>query len=116
MSVLREHGVAAQLDNFGKGFVSLGFMSQLPFIGIKTDASALQQASDVMVSLAVLSVVKGIASLLNAKLTVTRVEDEQLAAWLRAQGVDLLQVYGICEPLPAGRVVQWLDKLAGKRT
>lgn len=109
LTALRDIGVAAQLDNFGKGFVSLGFMNQLPFIGVKFDASALQQIGDSNVNVAVLSVVKGIARVLNAKLTITRVENEDSAAWLRKQEVDLLQGFGIGEPMPAGQVADWLD-------
>lgn len=110
LTVLRANGVATQLDNFGKGFVSLGFMNHLPFIGVKFDASALQQAGDSNVNVAVLSVIKGIARVLNAKLTITRVENEATAVWLRKQEVDLLQGFGICEPMPAGQVADWLDK------
>ncbi|WP_322628996.1 EAL domain-containing protein [Halothiobacillus sp.] len=110
LTALRANGVAAQLDNFGKGFVSLGFMNQFPFIGVKFDVSALQQTGDSNINIAVLSVVKGIARVLNAKLTITRVENEATAAWLRKQEVDLLQGFGICEPMPAGHIADWLDK------
>ena len=112
LTALRANGVAAQLDNFGKGFVSLGFMNHLPFIGVKFDTSALQQAEESNVNVAILSVIKGIARLLNAKLTITRVENEDAAAWLRKQEVDQLQGFGIGEPMPAGQVADWLDKSA----
>lgn len=110
LTALREHGVAAQLDNFGKGFISLGFMSQLPFIGVKVDASAMQQPGDTNGNAVVLNVVKGIAKVLNAKLTITRVENKDAAAWLRKHEVDLLQGFGIGEPMPAAYIADWLDK------
>jgi EAL domain-containing protein (putative c-di-GMP-specific phosphodiesterase class I) len=53
---------------------------------------------------------------LNAKLTITRVENEDTAAWLRKQEIDQLQGFGICEPMPAGQVADWLDKFAKKLT
>ncbi|MEQ8803024.1 MAG: EAL domain-containing protein, partial [Haliea sp.] len=108
LKALRDNGVAAQLDNFGKGFVSLGFMNRLPFIGIKVDVSVLQQADDTKMNIAVLSVVKAIARLLNAKLTITRVENGDTATWLGKQAVDLLQGYCIGHPMPAGQVADWL--------
>jgi two-component system, chemotaxis family, sensor kinase Cph1 len=108
LTALHDCGVAAQLDNFGKGFVSLGFMHQLPFIGIKFDALALQRVGDANVNLAVLSVVKAIAQVLNAKLTITRVENEETSAWLRKQEVDLLQGFYIGEPMPAEKVADWV--------
>lgn len=106
---LRDNGIAAQLDNFGRGFVSLGFMTQLPFLGIKFDASALPLHEDANVSVAVLSVVKGVARVLNAKLTVTRVESEATAQWMRDQGVDLLQGYAIASPASASQATKWLE-------
>jgi EAL domain-containing protein (putative c-di-GMP-specific phosphodiesterase class I) len=116
LTALRDHGVAAQLDNFGKGIISLGFMNQLPFIGVKFDASNLQQAGEYNMNVAILSVIKGIARVLNAKLTITRVENEDTAAWLRKQEIDQLQGFGIGEPMPAGQVADWLDKFAKKLT
>jgi EAL domain-containing protein (putative c-di-GMP-specific phosphodiesterase class I) len=61
-------------------------------------------------------VIKGIARVLNAKLTITRVENEDTAAWLRKQEIDQLQGFGIGEPMPAGQVADWLDKFAKKLT
>lgn len=110
LTALRDIGIAAQLDNFGKGLISLGVMNQLPFIGVKFDALALQQTGDSSVNVAVLSVIKGIARVLNAKLTITRVENEITATWLRKQGVDMLQGFNIGEPMSAGHVANWLEK------
>jgi len=110
LNALRDGGVAAQLDNFGRGFVSLGFMTQLPFIGIKFDASALPIDEDSNISLAVLSILKGIARILNAKLTITRIETEASANWIRNQGIEFLQGYALGAPVNAAHVAQLLAK------
>lgn len=115
LTALRDNGVAAQLDNFGKGLISLGFMNELPFIGIKFDASNLQQAGEYNVKVAILlNMIKGFARMFNAKLTITRVENEDTVAWLRKQEIDQLQGFCIGEPMPAGQVADWLDKYAKK--
>jgi chemotaxis family two-component system sensor kinase Cph1 len=108
LSNLRDNGVAAQLDNFGRGFVSLGFMTQLPLIAIKFDASALRIQDDSSMSLAVLNILKGIARVLNAKLAFTRVESSVAAKWLRQQDADLIQGYAVSVPQGAEQVEQWL--------
>ncbi len=108
LTALRNGGVAAQLDNFGKGFVSLGFTTHLPFIGIKFDASSLPIADDPKISMAVLSVVKGIAHVMNAKLTITRIETQEDAQWMRNQNIELLQGYALGKPVNAAQAAQLL--------
>lgn len=110
LNALRDGGVAAQLDNFGRGYVSLGFMTQLPFVGVKFDVSALPIDEDSNISLAVLSIVKGVAQVLNAKLTLTRIETEASANWIRNQGIELLQGYALGAPVNASQAAQLLAK------
>lgn len=110
LAKLREIGVAAQLDNFGRGFISLGFMTRVPFLAVKFDATALGRVGEPGLSTAVLSVVKGIAKVLNAKLGITRVETAEQLEWLRRNEVDLLQGFAVGQPMSAVEAVQWLGK------
>ncbi|RFC39654.1 MAG: diguanylate cyclase (GGDEF) domain-containing protein [Candidatus Nitrotoga sp. CP45] len=110
LNTLRDGGVAAQLDNFGRGFVSLGFMTKLPFIGIKFAASALPIDKDNNFSLALISIMKGIAQVLGAKLIITRIETEASANWIRNQGIEFMQGYALGEPVQASQVPQLLAK------
>ena len=111
LAALRDKGIASQLDNFGRGFVSLGFMTNLPFLGIKFHAAALPMDDDPKLSLAVLSVVRSVAMVMNAKLTITRVETEANAQWMRTQGIELLQGYAVGRPADAVKAESWLKGL-----
>lgn len=104
---LHRCGIAAQLDNFGRGFISLDLLTQLPFLGIKFDASTLYLDEEPNVSMAVLNIVKSIANALNQKLTITRIESEAVANWMRQPGVDLLQGDAIAAPVSAEQVLKW---------
>jgi len=110
LTQLRDKGVAAQLDNFGRGFISLGFMNRLPFLAVKFDATALRVVGESNLSSAVLSVVKGIARVLNAKLGITRVETPEELAWLKASEVDLLQGFAVGSPMEAAKVTELLSR------
>ncbi len=54
---LREAGVGGNLDNFGRGFVPLGYLTDLPFSGIKLDAVLFENKDGRQHSHAVLNVV-----------------------------------------------------------
>jgi len=106
---LRENNVAAQLDNFGRGFVSLGFMSELPFIGLKFDVAALRLEEDEKIATAVLQVIRGVARLRNTRLAITRVESPSQLQWLVEQDVDLLQGYAVSRPGDYDTTRTWLS-------
>ena len=105
---LRDAGVAANLDNFGRGFVPLGYLTQLPFRGIKLDAVLFEHGNSRQHFNAIFNVVKSIAQVLGAQLTVTKIENSEMREWLRDQNVDLLQGYAISRPANAAKAAEWL--------
>lgn len=105
---LREGGVATQLDNFGRGFVSLGFKTNLPIIGMKFDAASLPFSGDENITLTVLSIVKGVAKVLNTRLIITRLETEDEVEWMRGNGVELIQGNAVSAPVSAKGVKELL--------
>jgi len=105
---LRDAGVAANLDNFGRGFVPLGYLTQLPFRGIKLDAVLFEHGNSRQHFNAIFNVVKSIAQVLSAQLTVTKIENSEMREWLRDQNVDLLQGYAISRPANAAKAAEWL--------
>jgi EAL domain-containing protein (putative c-di-GMP-specific phosphodiesterase class I) len=105
---LRDSGVAANLDNFGQGLVPMGHLSQLPFGGIKLDALLLENISDREYFDSFFNIVQGIARVLHAELTVTRVEREQMRQVLAGRGPDLLQGNAIGPLCDAKEAAKWL--------
>ncbi len=107
---LREAGVAANLDNFGHGFVSLGFLTQLPFRGIKLDAVLLEDKHSRQNFNALFNVVQSIAQLCSAQLTVAKIETRQMMETLRNARIDLVQGYQIARPAEAAQAADWLRR------
>ena len=105
---LREAGVSANLDNFGRGFVPLGYLTQLPFRGIKLDAMLFDHKSGRQSFDAMFSIVRSVAQVFSAQLTVTRVETPAMRDRLRNAGIDCMQGYAIARPLEAAQAAEWL--------
>jgi diguanylate cyclase (GGDEF)-like protein len=107
---LREAGIGANLDNFGRGFVPLGFLTQLPFQGVKLDAMLFEHKNSRPHFNALFNVVQSIAKVFSAQLTVTRIETREMRETLRSQHIDLLQGNAIEKPTEAARAAEWLRK------
>jgi EAL domain-containing protein (putative c-di-GMP-specific phosphodiesterase class I) len=105
---LRDAGVGTNLDNFGRGFVPLGYLTQLPFRGIKLDAMLFENKTSRQHFNAMFNVVQSIAQVFGAQLTVTRIETLEIREMLRNQRVDRLQGYAIAMPAAASHAVEWL--------
>jgi chemotaxis family two-component system sensor kinase Cph1 len=105
---LRDAGVGTNLDNFGRGFVPLGYLTQLPFRGIKLDAMLFENKTSRQHFNAMFNVVQSIAQVFGAQLTVTRIETLEIREMLRNERVDRLQGYAIAMPAAASHAVEWL--------
>ena len=110
LASLRDAGVGTNLDNFGRGFVPLGYLSQLPFLGIKMDAVLFEDGKRQQYFNAVFNVVQSIAQVFGAQLTVTRIESEETRETLKSQHIDFLQGYAIAPPAAAADAAKWLVK------
>jgi EAL domain-containing protein (putative c-di-GMP-specific phosphodiesterase class I) len=107
---LRDAGVGANLDNFGHGFVPLGYLTQLPFRGIKLDAVLLEDTHSRRHFNAVFKVVQSIAQVFNAQLTVTKIQTREVIEMLGSERIDLLQGYQIARPAEAAQAADWLRR------
>jgi diguanylate cyclase (GGDEF)-like protein len=110
---LRDAGVRANLDNFGRGFVPLGYLTQFLFDGIKLDAMLFEHGDNREHFNALFNVVKSVAQVFQAKLTVTKIESSEMRETLGKQSVDLLQGYAISPPAEAAQAAAWLRKPDG---
>jgi EAL domain-containing protein (putative c-di-GMP-specific phosphodiesterase class I) len=107
---LREAGIGANLDNFGHGFVPLGYLTQLPFRGIKLDAVLFEDKHSRQQFNALFNVVQSIAQVFSAQLTVTKIETREALVMLRSEHVHLLQGYQIARPAEAAQAADWLSR------
>jgi chemotaxis family two-component system sensor kinase Cph1 len=107
---LRDAGVGANLDNFGRGLVPLGYLTELPFLGIKLDAVLFEDGSYRHHFNALFNVVRSIAQVFGAQLAVTRIDSFETLETLKNQRIDLVQGYAIARPAEAARAAEWLLK------
>jgi EAL domain-containing protein (putative c-di-GMP-specific phosphodiesterase class I) len=101
---LREHGVDISLDDFGTGFASLAYLNDFPFSKIKIDRK-FSQAIDTSPRTA--AIIGGIAKTtrdLHIELVAEGVETENQLERMYRFGINAMQGYLFCRPLPASEV------------
>ncbi|HET8985070.1 MAG TPA: bifunctional diguanylate cyclase/phosphodiesterase, partial [Trueperaceae bacterium] len=101
---IRDTGVHIALDDFGKGYSSLGTLDRLPISFLKIDAGFTRGigsiAKDEHLIKAITLFTKGIGMPFVAE----GIENETQRAWLMKEGVRLGQGYLLARPSPAAEV------------
>ena len=101
---LREHGVGISLDDFGTGFASLAYLNDFPFSKIKIDRKFSQ---GIETSPRTAAIIGGIAKMtrdLHIELIAEGVETENQLERMYRFGINAMQGYLFCLPLPAAEV------------
>lgn len=112
LHALRDRGVRITLDDFGKGFASLGLLRELPLDAVKIDTSLLDTITVCAQSRAVLRSVIELAHALGLEVVAEGVERPEERDALQELGCDALQGYLIAPPMPASKVVGFLESHA----
>ncbi len=107
---LRNMGCRLYIDDFGTGYSSLAYLRRLPVDAIKIDKSfvtdMLQDAdSDVIVRSTI-----DLAHHLDLEVVAEGVENARIQDRLAEEGCDVVQGYGISEPMPVGEFGGWLAR------
>jgi predicted signal transduction protein with EAL and GGDEF domain len=103
---LREYGIGVSLDDFGTGFASLAYLNDFPFSKIKIDRKFSQ---DIDTSPRTAAIIGGIAKTtrdLHIELVAEGVETENQLERMRRFGINAMQGYLFCRPLPAHELRQ----------
>lgn len=96
---LRALGVRLVLDDFGKGYSSLGYLSRVQFSKIKIDRSFVRGAAEGKRDcLAILRAILALADGLDIVTTAEGVESEREVALLTAMGVQQMQGFHFGRP------------------
>ncbi len=112
---LRELGVAVELDDFGCGYSSLGYLRNLPVGGLKIDRSFISGAGPGVAGPEIVTAVIGLASTLKLNVTAEGIETHEQLFTLRQQGCAYGQGYLFSGPLPADQVPGFLAGFALER-
>ena len=112
---LRDTGVRLAVDDFGTGYASLSYLSELPVDEIKIDRSfVIGMDSDEQHA----RIVRSTIDLgRNLDLTVVAEGVESAAVWsqLLELGCDSAQGYFLARPLPSSELTRWLEGRLARR-
>jgi len=105
ISSLKNLGARVALDDFGAGYSSLCYLSELSFDAIKIDASFVRSVTDRAESAKIVAAIVGLAKSFGIVAVAESVETESQAAYLRSLGCDAAQGYHFHKPMPAAKAV-----------
>lgn len=101
LEVLRDHGVHAAIDDFGKGFSSLTQLKRLPIDALKIDSSFVRDVVIDRDDAAIVQAIIGLARNLGLQVIAEGVETSGQLGFLLNHGCSEAQGYLISRPVPA---------------
>lgn len=104
---LRAIGIRVALDDFGRGYSSIGLLSTLPIDTLKIDQSFVNGIGQDPKSQAITDTVLALGRSLHLQVVGEGIESEEVFDYLREQGCDQAQGYYLSKPLPADAFVHW---------
>lgn len=105
---LRARGIGVSIDDYGTGYASLAYLSDLPATELKLDRSFTARVASDPRTVAIVGGTAELAHRLGLRLVAEGVEDERTLQVLRALGCDETQGYLHSRPLPAAELTTWL--------
>jgi EAL domain-containing protein (putative c-di-GMP-specific phosphodiesterase class I) len=108
LNIFRDRGVNFAIDDFGTGYSSLSYLRQLPVNALKIDRSFVSNMVLDSQDAAIVRSTIALAHSLDLKVIAEGVENDQILAALSAMNCDQGQGFGICQPQPLDRLVEWL--------
>ena len=98
---LKSHGVKISMDDFGKEYSSLSYLSKLPIDTLKIDRSLIINLDSNSKNIAIIKSIIAVANSLNIKVLAEGIETETELSKLKELGCDYIQGYLIGKPMPA---------------
>jgi diguanylate cyclase (GGDEF)-like protein len=106
LSTLRALGVRIEIDDFGAGYASFGYLRDLPLDGVKLDREFVASQLEANDENGLLRATIGTCRTLQLNVIAEGVEDAESYARLRDMGCDAAQGFHIARPAPPERMVR----------
>ena len=107
---LRLKGLELSIDDFGTGASSLEQLKRVPFNELKIDRAFVNGACRDDTARSILESSAALAKKLGMSIVAEGVEDQDDLDLVASLGVDLVQGYFICRPLPGLDLMDWLNE------
>jgi diguanylate cyclase (GGDEF)-like protein len=108
MRELKRLGMKLSIDDYGTGYSSLAYIQRLHCDELKVDRTFVTHLPTDDRDAAIVRSTIELGHSLGLKVVGEGVEDANVMAELRRLGGDVGQGFGICRPLPAEQLVQWI--------
>jgi EAL domain-containing protein (putative c-di-GMP-specific phosphodiesterase class I) len=105
MQALRDVGVKIVVDDFGRGYSSLAYLTRFPVDKIKIDRTFVELIGSDHEAAAVVDAVIAIAHALNMEVIAEGVESGEQEAYLRTHGCDQVQGFRYSQGVPMNQAV-----------
>ncbi len=109
-------GVRFVEDDLGAGYSSLLRLSRAPFEAVKVEQQLVRASGSavdrpaIVRALVFIAAITHLAHVLGLRVCVEGLETAAMIEGARAVGADFGQGFGIAEPMPAARVLQWVRR------
>ena len=104
IGALRELGCRFSLDDFGTGLSSFGYLKNLPVDYLKIDGAFIRQLPRSPIDQAMVAAINNIGHVMGLQTIAEFVENDEIIALLRSQGIDFVQGFGVARPIPIEEV------------
>tara|TARA_R110001583_G_scaffold112917_6_gene263157 strand:- start:44139 stop:46700 length:2562 start_codon:yes stop_codon:yes gene_type:complete len=115
MLSLSELGINVSIDDYGTGYSSLNYISQLKFDELKIDKAFVLDLDHSSRNLAIVKATIDMAKNLKLKVVAEGVESKSIEQKLKESGCDIVQGYYYSKPLPFDEYLIWLDNYQADR-
>ncbi|MEZ5931948.1 MAG: EAL domain-containing protein [Alphaproteobacteria bacterium] len=106
---LKQLGVKIAMDDFGRGYSSLGHLHRFPFDRLKVDQSFVHILEQDANAAAIVRSMLGLGKSLGIMTTAEGVETSDQLDFLRSEGCDQVQGYHLGRPQPADQINALLE-------
>ena len=110
LNELKATGVRLAIDDFGRGYSSLGYLKRLPIDTLKIDRSFVRDIVSNSDDRAIIKAVISLARTLNLRVIAEGVETHEQLTYLREQGSDGIQGFLLGKPMTPNSFIKLLKQ------